>query len=377
MSSPESLEQRIRLQLRALEATGQFRTLRPPSGVDLSSNDYLGLATHPVLKARMAEGVMHYGCGSTGSRLLRGERHCFAAVEKRFAQFKGAEAALYFSSGYTANVGVLPVFLEPGDVVFSDEFNHASLIDGMRLSRARRIVYPHCDVEVLRRLILAANGSGQKFLVTESLFSMDGDQAPLAEYAELCRTSDTALILDEAHAVGIYGERGSGLAEAAGVSGNVFLSINPAGKALGVCGAFVAGPRWAIEYLRQHARTFIFSTAPPPALAAALEGSLTIVAMEPERRTRLLELADYLRRALVENGVALAAGNSQIIPVIVGDNTRAAELSEMMRDKGFDVRAIRPPTVPPGTARLRISVNTGLDETTLMRFAAALGSVFS
>jgi 8-amino-7-oxononanoate synthase len=377
MSSPESLEQRIRLQLRALEATGQLRTLRPPSGVDLSSNDYLGLASHPVIKARMAEGVMRHGCGSTGSRLLRGERQCFADIEDRFAEFNGVEAALYFSSGYAANLGVLSVFLEPGDVVFSDEFNHASLIDGMRLSRARRIVYPHCDVEVLRRLISAASGSGQKFLVTESLFSMDGDQAPLAEYAELCGATDTALILDEAHAVGIYGKRGSGLAESAGISGNVFLSINPAGKALGVCGAFVAGSRWAIEYLRQRARTFIFSTAPPPALAAALEGSLTIVATEPERRTRLLELADYLRGALIKNGVALTPGNSQIIPVIVGDNTRAAELSEMMWNKGFDVRAIRPPTVPPGTARLRICVNTGLDEITLERFAAALGSAFS
>jgi 8-amino-7-oxononanoate synthase len=206
--SSESLEQRIRLQLRALEATGQLRKLIPPSGVDLSSNDYLGLACHPVLKARMAEGVMRHGCGSTGSRLLRGERQCFAAVEDHFAEFKGAEAALYFSSGYAANLGALPVFLEPGDIVFSDEFNHASLIDGMRLSRARRIVYPHCDIKELRRLISAANGSGQKFLVTESLFSMDGDQAPLAEYAELCRATDTALIVDEAHAVGIYGKGG-------------------------------------------------------------------------------------------------------------------------------------------------------------------------
>ena len=374
--SSESLEQRIRLQLRALEATGQLRTLMPPSGVDLSSNDYLGLASHPVLKARLAEGVMRHGCGSTGSRLLRGERQCFAAIEDHFARFKGVEAALYFSSGYAANLGVLSVFLEPGDVVFSDEFNHASLIDGMRLSRAHRIIYPHCDTKALRRLIAAANASGQKFLVTESLFSMDGDQAPLAEYAKLCRATNTALIVDEAHAVGIYGKRGSGLAESAGISQNVFLSINPAGKALGVFGAFVAGPRWAIDYLRQRARTFIFSTAPPPALAGTLEASLTIVEMEPERRARLLKLADYIRGALIRNGVTLTPGHSQIIPVIVGDNTRAAELSEMLRNKGFDVRAIRPPTVPPGTARLRISVNTSLDEDTLARFASALGSAF-
>jgi 8-amino-7-oxononanoate synthase len=318
--------------------------------------------------------VMRHGCGSTGSRLLRGDRQCFAAIEDHFAQFKGVEAALYFSSGYAANLGVLSVFLEPGDIVFSDEFNHASLIDGMRLSRAHRIIYPHCDIKELRRLITTANASGQKFLVTESLFSMDGDQAPLAEYAELCRATNTALIVDEAHAVGIYGKRGSGLAESAGISRNVFLSINPAGKALGVFGAFVAGPRWAIDYLRQRARTFIFSTAPPPALAGALEASLTIVEMEPERRARLLKLADYIRGALIRNGVTLTPGHSQIIPVIVGDNTRAAELSEMLRHKGFDLRAIRPPTVPPGTARLRISVNTGLDETTLTRFAAELGS---
>jgi 8-amino-7-oxononanoate synthase len=359
--------------LAELAAAGLKRSLRPPAGIDLSSNDYLGLAIHPLVKRRMAEAVLRDGCGATASRLLRGERECFAALERRFAAFKRTEAALYFSSGYAASIGILTTFLEAGDVVFSDELNHASLIDGLRLARARRIIFPHRDVAALESLLLEhERGSGQKFLVTESLFSMDGDKAPLAEYAALCRAHDTALIVDEAHAVGIYGARGSGLIEASQVDDDVFLSINTAGKALGVCGAFVAGPAWAIEYLVQRARPFIFSTAPPPAVAAALDAALTIIADEPQRRMQLMKNAALLRRLLSENGVTIPAGDSQIIPVILGESARAVAISTALQARGFDVRPIRPPSVPPATARLRISVNATLDEATLRRFASAL-----
>ena len=372
MRTSESLEARVRARVNALREGGLLRTLRSPDGVDFSSNDYLGLSNHPLLKERMIAAVSREGCGSTGSRLLRGQRESFAAVERTFAALKETERALYFSSGYLANIAVLTTFPEEGDVILSDERNHASLIDGIRLSGARRVVFPHNNVEALISLVAAHRGGGQMFVVTESLFSMDGDLAPLVEYAALCRSVGALLVVDEAHAVGVYGARGSGLIEALGIAEDVFVSINTAGKALGVGGAFVAGPSWAIEYLIQRARPFIFSTAPPPPLAAALEASLAIVAGEPERRERLMHLARGARAQLSEAGIAEPPGSSQIIPVILGDNDRALVVAQALRAQGFDVRAIRPPSVAPGTARLRISVNVGLDEATISRFVAAL-----
>jgi 8-amino-7-oxononanoate synthase len=340
--------------------------------VDLSSNDYLQLSNHPLLKERMIDGVAREGCGSTGSRLLGGERESFAALERTFARFKGTEQALYFSSGYLANIGVLTTFPEARDVILSDERNHASLIDGIRLSRARCIVFPHNDADAVARLLAENDDGGQIFVVTESLFSMDGDMAPLAEYATLCRSAGAALIVDEAHAVGVYGARGTGLIEASEVGDDVFVSINSAGKALGVSGAFVAGPSWAIEYLIQRARTFIFSTAPPPPLAAAIEASLAIVAAEPERREQLAHLSRDLRRQLADRGLPVLPGSSQIIPVVLRDNDRAVAVAQALQSEGFDVRAVRPPSVPPGTARLRISVNIGLGEATIEGFVSAL-----
>ncbi|MCU1335216.1 MAG: hypothetical protein JWO19_797 [Bryobacterales bacterium] len=312
----------------------------------------------------MAAAVCAMGAGSTGSRLLRGERECFTALENRFAEFKGTERSLYFSSGYLANLAVLTTFPEAGDTIFSDERNHASLIDGARLSKAERVVFPHfCPGAVPE----------SAFLVTESVFSMDGDLTPLAEYTK----SGAALIVDEAHAVGLYGERGSGLIEHAGIGDAVFVSVNPAGKALGVAGAFVAGPAWALEYLEQRARPFIFSTAAPPAVAAALDASLDLIAAEPERRERVRSLARYLRERLTEAGIAVPSCDSPIIPLIIGENDRAVAVAAALQEAGFDVRAIRPPTVPPGTARLRVSVNVGLSEEILDRFVEKLCAVFS
>ncbi len=204
------LSARLAERLAVIDAEGLRRTLRPPAGIDLCSNDYLGLAGHPRLKQGMVDAVMAEGVGSTGSRLLRGERRGFARVEEQFARFKGAERSLYFSSGYLANLAVLTTFPEAGDVIFSDERNHASLIDGARLSRARRVVFPHNDAAALERLLGEETGAGQKFVVVESLFSMDGDQAPLVEYSTLCRAHGAELIVDEAHAVGVYGENGEG-----------------------------------------------------------------------------------------------------------------------------------------------------------------------
>jgi 8-amino-7-oxononanoate synthase len=369
-------EERIWSNLREIEAAGLRRRLQPPAGIDLSSNDYLGLATHPLVKAKMAEAVLHEGCGSTGSRLLRGDRTCFTDVEKRFAGFKKTEAALYFGTGYAANLSVLTTFLERTDVVFSDEYNHASLIDGIRLSHARRVKFPHCDLDRVAHLLRNTAGA-QKFLVTESLFSMDGDLAPLAEYAELCRETNTVLIVDEAHAVGIYGRRGSGMVEQTGVDNGVFLTINTAGKALGVGGAFAAGPAWAIDYLIQRARPFIFSTAPPPGMAAGIDASLTVIEREPGLRERLISNSALLRSLLTESGIAIGRTQSQIIPIVLGANERACAAAAELQHEGFDVRAIRPPAVPPGTARLRVSVNATLDEGTIRRFAGSVRRIAS
>jgi 8-amino-7-oxononanoate synthase len=212
-------------------------------------------------------------------------------------------------------------------------------------------------------------------VVTESLFSMDGDIAPLAEYASVCRAAGAALIVDEAHAVGIYGEGGSGLIEETGVGGDVVISINTAGKALGVAGAFVAGPDWAIDLLIQRARPFIFSTAPPPAVAEALDASLTLVAREPERRRLLQARAAFLRAGLHAAGIDVPDGPSQIIPVVIGPNEHAVQVAHALQARGFDVRAIRPPSVAPGTARLRISVNVGVSEPVLGEFVGALAEI--
>ena len=367
-----ALATRVRARLVDLGSQGLLRRLRPPAGLDLASNDYLGLATHPRIVRRMAEAVTRQGCGSTGSRLLRGHRECFTGIEHRFAEFKRAERSVYFSSGYLANLGVLSTLPEAGDVVFSDERNHASLIDGLRLSRARRVVFPHNDAGRLAQLLSDDDGSGQRFVVVESLFSMDGDFAPLADYAAICRETGAALVVDEAHAVGVYGDDGSGLIRARGVEDDVLLSVNTAGKALGVAGAFVAGPAWVIDYLEQRARSFVFSTAPPPALTAALSASLDAIAAEPERRATLDARVAFVRTRLSDIGVPLPADPSQIIPIVVGENDAAVALAETLQDQGFDVRAIRPPSVPPGTARLRVSVNIGLSEGELGRFVDAL-----
>ncbi|MBA3885094.1 MAG: 8-amino-7-oxononanoate synthase [Acidobacteria bacterium] len=368
------LQGRVEARLRALADGGLCRSLRPPSGIDLSSNDYLGLAGHPLLRHNMIEAIQQDGCGSTGSRLLRGHRASFDTVEQAFAVWKGTERALYFSSGYLANLAVLTTFAEPGDVILGDRLNHASLREGVRLSFARRVVFRHNDVHSLERLLASTRGRGQVFVVTESLFSMDGDIPPLGEYGRLCREAGALLVVDEAHAVGVYGASGSGLIEDAGIARDVFVSINTAGKALGVAGAFVAGPAWAIEYLVQRARPFVFSTAPPPALAAALTTSMALVAAEPERRMRLRDRATRLRRCLAAAGIAIPAGSSQIIPVLIGEATRTVAVAEALQSAGFDVRAIRPPTVAAGTARLRLSAKADLSDAVMDQFIDALAA---
>jgi 8-amino-7-oxononanoate synthase len=350
--------------------------MRAPGGIDLSSNDYLKLSTHPRVADAFARGIAAEGCGSTGSRLLRGEREAFSALERRFATFKRVDRALFFSSGYLANLAVLTTLCERGDVIFSDALNHASLIDGARLSRAERVIFPHNDRAALERLVARTPCTGIRFLVVESLFSMDGDCAPLREYSAICRRGGIVLVVDEAHAVGVCGPQGTGAIEIAGLETTEVVSINTAGKALGVGGAFVCGPDWAIEYLVQQARPFVFSTAAPPAMAYALSASLDLVRDEPWRRDRLRAAAARMRDGLRDAGFDIAAGHSHIVPVHVGDNERAVAIASALQAEGFDLRAIRPPTVPPGTARLRLSINIGLDDPAIDRFTGLLAAAF-
>jgi 8-amino-7-oxononanoate synthase len=368
MTALDDYRAELRGRLAALAEAGLLRRLSLPQGIDLVSNDYLGLAEHPTLRAAMRAALEEGAAGAAGSRLLRGHRREFDEIEERLAAFCGAETALLFGSGWAANVGLLQALLGPGDLVLSDALNHASLIDGLRLSRARRVVYPHQDLDAVSRALRAPR-AGRTFIVTESVFSMDGDLTPLAELAALAEAHGALLIVDEAHATGLYGEAGAGRVEALGLRGRVLATVHTGGKALGSAGAWVAAPAELRELLVNRARSFVFSTAPLPVLAAALHAALDLLRDEPQRREDVHRKAALLRDALARAGVN-AGGASAIVPIVIGENEAALALQEGLQAAGFDVRAVRPPTVPAGTARLRATVRFPVSDADLLRFAA-------
>jgi 8-amino-7-oxononanoate synthase len=361
--------------LDGLAEHGLRRRLRLPEGLDLASNDYLGLAEHPELVGRMIERLPVLGAGAGGSRLLRGHKACFAALEERLASFAGREAALLFGSGYAANTGLLATLVTPDDLVLSDERNHASLIDGLRLAGARKVVYPHQDLEAVERALRTASAPRPRrtFVVVESVYSMDGDLTPLVELTDLAERFGALLIVDEAHATGLYGPRGSGRVEELGLSERVLATIHTGGKALGSGGAWVAGPAALRETLLNRARPFVFSTAPLPVLSAALEAALDLLEREPERRDAVRTKAALLRNALGAQGADVGRSQSAIVPVIVGSNERALALAAGLAARGFDARAIRPPTVPVGNARLRLTARYPVADVDLRRCAAEIG----
>ncbi len=302
--------------LAELTDQGLARSLRFAAGRDFSSNDYLGLARDPRLRAallaRLAALPPGEPLGAPASRLLRGHTRLHADLERRLAAWKGTEAALLFASGYQANVGLLTALLGPGDRAVSDALNHASLIDGLRLAGCRRVIVPHLDLAAIERELARPHPEGRTFLVTESLFSMEGDVAPLDRYAELAERHGAELIVDDAHATGLYGDaRGSGLCEAFAVERRAAAVVSTLGKAVGLAGAFVAGSRVLVDYLVNRCRAFVFTTAPPPLLLHALDAALDCIAAEPWRRRRALELADRLRRRLRERGVLPAHGGER------------------------------------------------------------------
>lgn len=366
----------LRDRLDALEAAGLRRHLRVPEGIDLSSNDTLGLSRHPqvrqALQYALEAGVPH---GSGGSRLLSGQHPRWSAWEARFAAWQGTESALHLSSGFAANSGLIAALAEPGDLILSDALNHASLIDGARLARADRQIVRHGCVDALSDALRRAAGR-RCWVVVESVYSMDGDEPDLGAIAELCERHSAKLIVDEAHATGMCGPTGEGRVSALGLRPWVYATVHPLGKAFGQQGAIIAGSATLTSWLVQRCRPFVFSTAPAPFLAAGLHAALDVVQGDAALRARPRALADRLRAALAHR-VSTGESTSHILPIHIGDATGAMRTSDALRARGWDVRAIRPPTVPEGTSRLRVVMRACLSEGQVDALADTLHEVLS
>lgn len=361
-------------ELKDLKNKGLYRSLRTIGGAQgsrvrlegrevllLCSNDYLGLANHPKVKAAAVKAIERYGLGAGASRLVSGTMIPHAELEGRIAAFKGAQSAILFNSGYAANTGIIPALAGRGDIIYSDRLNHASMVDGCLLSRADVKRYRHRDLNDLERLLKKSppseNDMVKRLIVTDGVFSMDGDIAPLREMASLSEKYGAMLMVDDAHGTGALGNKGRGTAEHLSVRAeSITVQMGTLGKALGAYGAYVAGSRDLIDYLINKVRPFIYSTALPPCVAAAAIAALDIVEQEPELRTALKGNARYMRAGLNDLGFDTIGSETQIIPVMIGDSDRAVEMMDNLLDEGIFVQAIRPPTVPEGTARLRVTV---------------------
>lgn len=348
----------------------------------LCSNDYLGLAgdgtlfegEYPLLQREPAQAEERdhaIRSGSGASRLVSGTHTAHAQLESELAQWLGREAAIYFATGYQANVGLMSALAQPGDVIFSDALNHASIIDGIRLSRAQRVIYPHLDMAALEQALATKPCEGLRIIVTDAVFSMDGDAAPLKTLARLKNTYNAVLIVDEAHSFGVMGAEGRGLSDLLGVSEQVDIVVGPCGKSFGTTGAFVAGPRLVREWLYNRARSFVFSTAPPPLSAELTRRAIPILRAET-RQKALRERMDYLAALLAERGFWEGAALSPIFPVVVGEEAKAVELARALDRAGIFVHPIRPPTVAEGTSRLRVTVTAVTPLETLDRFVEVL-----
>jgi 8-amino-7-oxononanoate synthase len=368
------MEQRILAELADLESRVQLRHLETVRGINLGSNDYLGLSVDPRMKQAIREALDSAPrVASTGSRLLSGHDEAWTSVENDFAQWIGTEGALYFTSGYAANIGLLSAIIRPEDAVFSDSANHASLIDGIRLAKCKRVIFPHLDLNALEaELRWSLSGSGARFIVVESIFSMDGDRAPLRDLAALAARYDAELIVDEAHASGVCGPGGRGCVAEAGLAGRVFASVHTCGKALAASGAFVCGSEALRRFLINRSRIFIFSTAMPPYFSAQVATGMRLAASAETERAHVANLGVFLRNALQGNGFDIAGSDSHIVPIILGSNDAALAFASHLQLRGYGIRAVRPPTVPSGTARLRVSLTAKLSQPILADFAGVL-----
>jgi len=338
----------------------------------LCSNNYLGLADHPRVRDAAADAAMRWGVGAGSSRLVSGTMTIHRRLEDRLAAFKRTEAALLFGSGYLANIGVVSALAGAGEVVLSDELNHASIVDGCRLARAETVVYDHCDLDHLEHGLRAAEGRAS-VIVTDSVFSMDGDIAPLAGIVELARRYDCRVVVDEAHGTGCLGPEGRGAVAEAGLEEEVDVVVGTLGKALGAYGAFAACSARMARFLTNTSRPFIFSTAPPPPAVAGALTALELLIEQPRRVEKLQHNADALRDELAREGFEVAGSTTQIVPLIVGGAALAMAICEAALERGVFAQAIRPPTVPEGTSRLRLAVMASHTKAELRDAARALG----
>lgn len=359
----------IREELDLLNRRGLYRKMRRVEGeqgstlivdgkevINFCSNNYLGLANHPALREAAKAAIERYGCGSVASRLISGNMALHEELEAKIAALKGTESALVFNSGFQANVGLIPTLVGEGDALFSDSLNHASIIDGCRLSRAKVLIYPHCDLSSLKDELEKASPSGRKLIVTETLFSMDGDEAPLAEIVDLAERYGAMIMVDEAHATGVFGPNGAGVVAKLGLTARISVQMGTLGKAVGSFGAYVAGSRALCELLINRCRSFIFTTSlPPPVLAAAI-AAIDLLYKEPQRRLALWHNCRAMKDGLKNLGFPMGQSQSQILPLIIGAAEKCMLFSEHLLQKGIFVQGVRPPTVPEGTSRLRITL---------------------
>ncbi|WP_431323677.1 8-amino-7-oxononanoate synthase [Rhizobium sp. YTU87027] len=363
--------------LAGLDRKGRSRSLVAVSGADFTSNDYLGLAHSMRLKDALRDAIDRgVPVGAGGSRLLRGNHPEHETLEREAAAYFGAARALYFGSGYAANVALFSTLPQRDDIIVYDALIHASAHEGISTSRAPSVAAAHNDVDAVADAIgrwRRAGGTGRPWIAVESLYSMDGDCAPLRELMDVATRHDGFLVIDEAHATGVFGQGGRGLSEAVGHPENC-ITLHTCGKALGGSGALILGPAIICDFLINRARNFIYSTAPSPLMAATVREALRVLADEPERRDRLAKLVSFAGRTM-ETATGMQASRSQILPVVIGDNRRAVLIAERLRSEGFDVRPIRPPTVPEGTARLRISITLNVDEATVSQVFERLAEI--
>jgi len=358
----------IATELAEIKRRGLYRQLRQVDGeqgppilldgrevLNFSSNNYLGLANHPALQTAAKEALERYGCGSGASRLISGNMTLHLELEESIAKLKGTESALVFNSGFQANIGILSILVGERDMVFSDALNHASIIDGCRLSRAKVVVYPHCNLTHLEAALKKAPQKARKLIVTETVFSMDGDIAPMEEIVDLAERHGAMIMVDEAHATGVFGPNGAGVVAEMGLRERVQVQMGTLGKALGGFGAYVAGKRNLRELLINRCRSFIFTTALPPVMMAMAITAIDLLEKEPERRFTLWRNSQHLKNELKDLGFSLGKSSSQILPLMIGDAQDCMSFSECLLAKGVYAQGIRPPTVQPGSARLRIT----------------------
>lgn len=379
-------------ELKELEQSGLYRRLRTITSnqeahvtiggkdyISFSSNNYLGLANNPKVKESAISAIKLYGCGAGASRLIVGTMELHTKLEERIAQFEGKPAAILFCSGYVANVGVITSLVGPGDAIILDHFNHASIVDAARLSGAKLLAYPHKDMKKLEGILKRYKDFRKRLIVTDTVFSMDGDFAPLPDIVGLAKKYDVMTMVDEAHATGVIGVNGRGVSEHFGVAKDIDVIMGTLSKAVGSLGGFVVGSQELVSYLHNKARSFIYTTALPPAVCAASITSFDIISGEPELREKFWERVDIVKKGLQRSGFDLMDTESHIIPVLVGSEKTVMEMSRYLYENGVLAAGIRTPTVPKNTARLRITImvtHTRKDITKLLSICEEAKKIF-